>query len=65
MLQGKYDFAIVSRELKGYEKELAEYEEIAKDGIAVIVNVENPINTMTKEEIQKIYEGNIKDWSEF
>lgn len=65
MLQGKYDFAIVSRELKDYEKELAEYEEIAKDGIAVIVNIENPINTMTKEEIQKVYEGNRKNWSEF
>ena len=37
---------------------------IATDGIAVIVNNENPISDLTGDQIRQIYTGEIEDWSE-
>ena len=37
---------------------------IADDGIAVVVNLENPITNITSDEIMKIYTGEINNWSE-
>jgi phosphate transport system substrate-binding protein len=36
---------------------------IALDGIAVIVHKSNPIFKMTKDDIKKIFSGEIRDWS--
>lgn len=55
----------LSRELK-----LSEYPQefesvtIALDGIAVIVNNNNPIIDLTSEQIKKIFMGEIKNWNE-
>lgn len=35
---------------------------MAIDGIVVIVNPENPIKTLTLEDIRKIFMGEIKKW---
>ncbi|MDO4463811.1 MAG: substrate-binding domain-containing protein [Bacillota bacterium] len=61
-MNGTYDFGMASRELKDYEKELLNYEMIAKDGIAVIVNKENPLTNISLEQIKKIYTGDEKEW---
>ena len=56
---------MASRELK--EDELSQGVTgtvIATDGIAVIVNLENPIENLTTEQVQGIYMGEITDWSE-
>ena len=37
---------------------------IALDGIAVIVNNENPTTNLTTEQIGKIFKGEVTDWSE-
>lgn len=37
---------------------------LALDGIAVIVNRENPIDSLTKEEIARIFSGAISNWSQ-
>lgn len=37
---------------------------VAYDGIVIINNDKNPIGQLTKEQIGKIYRGEIKDWSE-
>lgn len=62
-IDGTYDIGMASRELKDSESELTSTT-IAMDGIAVIVNKENPVNAMTSEEVRKIYTGEITDWSE-
>ena len=38
---------------------------MALDGIAVIVNAENPVSDLTLEQIASIYTGAVTDWSEF
>src|SRR5262249_53890776 len=34
------------------------------DGIAVIVNRENPVDSLTKEQVAKIFSGEITDWAQ-
>lgn len=63
-MQGKCDFAMASRELKDYEKELLNYEMIAKDGIEIIVNEKNPLDDISIKELEEIYTGKISEWKE-
>lgn len=63
-MQGKCDLAMSSRELESYEKELLEYEAFAKDGIAVIVNKENPLENLSLEQLKEIFDGSLKNWDE-
>ena len=37
---------------------------IALDGLAVIVNKENPIDNITSEEVRRIFTGEIVSWDE-
>lgn len=60
---GVVDIGMSSRELKTEEKNLKEFK-IAIDGIAVIVNPANTVANLTMEQIQKIYTGEITDWSQ-
>ncbi|MCD8380120.1 MAG: substrate-binding domain-containing protein [Lachnospiraceae bacterium] len=62
-MQGACDFAMSSRALKDYEQELLDYEVIAQDGIAVIVNSLNPLTDITTEELNDIFTGSINDWA--
>ena len=36
---------------------------VAKDGIAIIVNESNPINSISIDEIELIFSGDVTDWS--
>lgn len=62
-IRGKCDFAMVSRDLEDYEAELLGYEAIARDGIAVIVNGENPVTNITMEQIKDIFSGEMTEWT--
>ncbi|MGN1146990.1 MAG: substrate-binding domain-containing protein [Lachnospiraceae bacterium] len=63
-MSGTCDFGMSSRELKDYEKELLEYEMIAKDDIAVIVNGENPLEDITTAELKDIFTGATIRWDD-
>jgi phosphate transport system substrate-binding protein len=65
--QGTVDIGNASREIKSSEME--EYPDlvptaIAADGIAVVVNPGNGIDTLTIEQIKAIFTGEITNWSE-
>ena len=63
--EGTCDIGMSSRELKQEELDAGLTEmKIADDGIAVIVNLDNPIENITSDEIMKIYTGEINNWSE-
>src|SRR5438067_8858321 len=36
---------------------------VAYDGIAVIVNANNPLKTLTKKQVEQIFTGDVTDWS--
>lgn len=57
------DIGMSSRELKEEEKVLKEIP-ICYDGIAIVVNPKNPINSLTLKEVQDIFSGKIKNWKD-
>lgn len=62
--EGSCDIGMASRELKDSEKEAGLTPTvIAKDGIAVIVNTNNPLDELTSEQVRDIYLGQISSWS--
>ena len=63
--EGTCDIGLSSRALK--DEELAQgitEEQIALDGIAVIVNKDNGVDTLTSEQIRQIFIGDITNWAE-
>ena len=63
--EGRCDIGLSSRDLKASEKEAGlNGTVLAYDGIAVIVNTENPVNDLSLETIAQIYTGEITNWSE-
>lgn len=63
--EGRCDIGLSSRGLK-IEEEAKGLEGtiLAYDGIAIIVNPDNPVNDLTMETIAKIYTGEITNWKE-
>lgn len=63
--EGACDLGMSSRALKDTELEKGlTAKTIANDGIAVIVNHENPVDDLTSEQIMKIYTGEITNWAD-
>lgn len=62
-IDGVCDIAMASRELK--ESEISaglKSTTIALDGIAVIVNLDNPVTSLTSDEVKAIYTGEKTEW---
>ena len=71
LLNGSTDICIASRKIK--EKELNQAKKlgidaneivVARDGIAVVVNPENPVSELSIEQIGKIYTGATTNWKQ-
>jgi phosphate transport system substrate-binding protein len=71
LINGTVDIANASRQMKNEEKETAitngsnpvEFI-IARDAIAVIVHLENPVDHLSLQQISDIYSGKIDNWKE-
>ena len=62
---GSVDIGNASRHVKDEEKSNGAVENVvALDGIAVIVDKENQVTDLSKEELKGIYTGEIKNWNE-
>lgn len=66
------DVATASREIKPKEIELAEKQGVypkefivAHDGVAVIVNTNNPVDKLTIEDLHRIFTGKADNWKQF
>lgn len=65
VMEGRCDIGLSSRDLKEEEKAKGLTGTVlAYDGIAVIVNPENPVSNLTLGEIAKIYTGEITNWKD-
>lgn len=63
--EGSYDIGMASRELKQEELDAGlKNTVIATDGIAVIVNKENPVDELSSDAIKSIYTGEVTTWDE-
>lgn len=63
-IRGECDFAVSSRDLKDYESELLTSKAFAKDGIAIIVNKQNPVEDLSVKQIKTLYDGKCEEWGE-
>ena len=64
VLEGRCDIGLSSRDLKDEEKAELVGTIVAIDGIAVIVNPQNPVKDLSVEQIAALYKGKITNWSE-
>lgn len=62
--EGICDIGMSSRALKEEEEANLDDLVLARDGIAVIVNNENPIDELTVDQIRSIYTGEVSAWEE-
>lgn len=63
--EGVCDIGMASRELKDEETSQGlKSEEIALDGIAVIVNKDNGVEDLSMDQIMKIFTGEITNWAD-
>ncbi len=71
LLDGTTDIAMASRRIKFSEKmklKQSQHEPcevvVAYDALAVIVNPENPVKQLTREQLEAIFRGKITNWKE-
>ena len=71
LINGEVDLIVTSRSISRDEKAYADEQgitldetPIALDGFIFITNKDNPVNSLTKEQIQGIYMGEITNWKE-
>ena len=60
---GKVDLGAASRDLKPTDPALNKYL-LGHDGIAIVTHPSNPITKLSKDEIVKIFSGEITNWSQ-
>ena len=61
--EGSCDIGLASRDLKAEETGVEQIT-VAKDGIAIIVNPENPVSDLSLEQIAALATGATANWSE-
>jgi phosphate transport system substrate-binding protein len=71
LINRKCDIANSSRQIKASEVEQANTKGLdpkrvvlAIDALSIVVSAQNPVNSLTVDQIGKIYRGDIKNWSE-
>lgn len=65
VLEGRCDIGLSSRDLKEEEKAHGlETTILAYDGIAVVVNPDNPVSDLDLETVSRIYTGEITNWKD-
>lgn len=72
LINGTTEIANASRPMKEEEKEQIRQKHgvdpvefsVAKDGITIYINPENPVEQLTIEQLRGIYSGTIKNWKE-
>ncbi len=60
---GTVDIGATSRDLKMGESDLISCP-IARDGVAIVIHQDNPVNALDLEQVARIFEGRITDWAE-
>jgi phosphate transport system substrate-binding protein len=63
-VSGETDLGYISRDLKDLEKGKVEALPIGASGTAVAVAASNPVKSLTKDQVAKIFTGAITDWKD-
>lgn len=63
-ISGETDLGYISRDLREAEKGKVETVAIGASGTAVAVSAANPVKALTKDQVAKIFTGQITDWKD-
>lgn len=63
-MNGTADLGMASRDLKDSEKDKVSADVIARDGLAVIVNLKNPTTNVAADTVRDLYIGALTKWNE-
>jgi phosphate transport system substrate-binding protein len=63
-VSGETDLGYISRDLRDAEKGKVEALPIGASGTAVAVSASNPVKALTKDQVAKIFTGQINDWKD-
>ncbi len=63
VLEGAADIGMVSRALKDSEQQLHGFA-VARDGICLITHADNPVRSLSRDQVVDIYTGAIQSWAE-
>ena len=61
---GRFDIGDSSRDPLETDPRGLVFTKIARDGVCVITNPSNPISNLSQEQVEGIFTGHIRDWSE-
>jgi phosphate transport system substrate-binding protein len=61
---GDVDFGFVSRDLKEAEQPKVSSHPLGASGTALAVHASNPVTGLTKDQVRKIFSGEITDWKD-
>jgi phosphate transport system substrate-binding protein len=62
---GRVDIGDVSRDpIIGSDPKGLRFTKLARDGVCMITNPKNPIANLNQQEVQAIFTGNVREWSE-
>lgn len=61
---GRFDIGDSSRDPLPTDPEGLQFTKIARDGVCVITNEANPVSNLSQEQVEGIFTGRIRDWSE-
>ncbi len=71
LINGTTDICAASRTMQDKEIDLAKQKSIqpkevviGMDGLAVMVNKSNPVDSLTLEQIKQVFQGSVTDWSQ-
>jgi phosphate transport system substrate-binding protein len=71
LINGTTDIAMSSRDMKANEQQQAEQGGrrlervvVGLDGIAIVVHPENPVATLTMDQLRQVFNGSLKSWSQ-
>lgn len=61
-IAGRADIGMSSRALEPHEKKALFAISIARDGVAFVVHRDNPVRTITREQLIAVFQGRITNW---
>jgi phosphate transport system substrate-binding protein len=63
--EGRFDIGDSSRDpIKGVDPKGLDFYKIARDGVCIVTNKQNPIKSLSQEAVEKIFTGEWRDWSQ-
>lgn len=63
--EGRFDIGDSSRNpIEGVDPHGLVFYKIARDGICLITSPKNPLKTLSQESVEKIFTGQVRDWSQ-